>query len=817
MGFAQLYYTSCETGLSGFAGFQFNAVTPGLAPGVLRTVESLTSYQAPRGLSARPTAAEIAACPVNLVYTCEPGTIVANVIFTGTDFSQRSGNYFAHALVSQDGASAFGEILPIELWKSSDWASKPVADTELPELASLPRRSPDGELGREEIGRFLDHGGQGEQLAALLTAAENAVLRSGRPIIIVDPDTEVVARWIAAVCFLLHPAVARRLSFATYHHNPGYVDVHIIGTLPDSDFDLNETAFRSYVVFDVRTARTSDVVLEPGTALLVRAGPARAAALWQRAGGLADIAGEALADWHPALVMAALLDGPEVALADLDVLSDWLPRHAASIPPGESGEILRAFLDNAARRPRHLAALAVLARLVADAGLAQRIEQLAVHEELRRAVAGEDISTGVPVTTAEGRAFAAAECAERLPEVSAPVAISLLGWSTDLGLALPDAALRACGERVLGPELLRGPDENALGVVAGARSLLDGVLACLAAAVGERPQAVARAFEAGLDTMAAGLPGALPDALQETALVAHVRKHPDERISALSRFMAQGRTEGGGPPSEESPDGGRRLSEDLMRRMWPEGRWTAPEAVTAIDTLEPEQLLAEPIHGWIVRAVTAPLREPGYLKPYEEFCRDLETLNLDRTLPAEAREQLSSFLATLGEIEKIKHKRGKFQAVFIQQLAASYAGLAPPAQDRLRAALTALVEVLAGSRYLPVAVETFPAPVVSAFLAAARRHLSARPADVGAAAWLLRALASLLAGRDKVIAPGLDEVLREELKAWRRADLNHVSGRLQDEDPEVAQWFSGWRQKRLATVMGRSWRRLLTGHAEGGP
>ena len=273
MGFAQLYYTSCETGLSGFAGFQFNAVTPGLAPEMLRTVESLTSYQAPRGLSARPTAAEIAACPVNLVYTCEPGTIVANVIFTGTDFSQRSGNYFAHALVSQDGVSAFGEILPIELWKSPDWASKPVADTELPVLASLPRPSRGGELSREEIGRFLDRDVQAEQLAALLTAAENAVLRSGRPIIIVDPDTAVVARWIAAVCFLLRPAVARRLSFATYHHNPGYVDVHVIGTLPDSDFDLNETAFRSYVVFDVRTARTSDVAPEPGTALLVRAGP----------------------------------------------------------------------------------------------------------------------------------------------------------------------------------------------------------------------------------------------------------------------------------------------------------------------------------------------------------------------------------------------------------------------------------------------------------------------------------------------------------------------------------------------------------------
>jgi hypothetical protein len=58
MGLAQLYYTSCETGLSGFAGFQFNAVTPGIPPDVLRTVESLTSYKPPRWLGARPTPEE---------------------------------------------------------------------------------------------------------------------------------------------------------------------------------------------------------------------------------------------------------------------------------------------------------------------------------------------------------------------------------------------------------------------------------------------------------------------------------------------------------------------------------------------------------------------------------------------------------------------------------------------------------------------------------------------------------------------------------------------------------------------------------------
>ena len=103
MRFAQLYYTSCETGLSGFAGFQFNAVTPGLTPELLRTVESLTAYKPPRWVSPRPTAAEVASCPVNLVYITEPAPILARVVFIGLDFSQRSGNYFEDTLYGKYG------------------------------------------------------------------------------------------------------------------------------------------------------------------------------------------------------------------------------------------------------------------------------------------------------------------------------------------------------------------------------------------------------------------------------------------------------------------------------------------------------------------------------------------------------------------------------------------------------------------------------------------------------------------------------------------------------------------------------------------
>ena len=800
MGLAQLYYTSCETGLSGFAGFQFNAATPGLSPDLLRRVESLTPYKAPRGLSARPTAAEIAACPVNLVYTSAPATILANVVFVGTDFSQRSGNYFAHALVSEAGVGAFGNLLPIELWGSPFWASEPISGTELPALSRWPAPAPDSPLSRANMADFLDCGSRREQLAALLTAAENAVLRGGRPVVIVHPETVEAARWIAAISFLLPPAVARRLSFSTYHHNPDYIDVHVIATLPDSDFDLSEGSFRSYVVLDEAAGRISDVTPEPAADLLVRVGPGRAAALWERAERLARVTGDALADWHPALIMAAILDGPEVTTADLDVLSRSLLQDAALVSPGQHAVVLRAFMGSPAFRPRHLEALAGMARLAGDHAVHVSIEQAVVDEELRRVVdpAEADVSTGIPVETAEGREFAARRCAELLADASAPVAVSLLGWSTDLGLELPADALYACGQHVLGPRLVAGPDEDTLGVLAGAGPLIAGALDHLAEVGGQEPEAVVRALTAGLDDMASEARVSLPDALREPALIAAARRHPENRITALRQFLA--RDQGDGP----------RLSEYLLTGVWPEGRWTAAEALAAVQVLGPEQILGEPVSGWMVRAVMEPPRDEGYLSSYRRLCQVLNTAGLAEMLPEEARSRLDCFAVTARDIARAETARGRDQATIVRHLALSYFGQPPPVQDLLCEALAGQLEKMTASRYLAYAVEAYPEPVVVATLSAARSRLAARP-DVDTAARLFRCLMALRHASDVLIAPGLDEVLREGLGSWQRRDLVELHARLQQDDQGAADEFADWRQQHLAA--GRRRWRLFPGRS----
>src|ERR1700733_12013258 len=107
MAFQQLYYTSCEIGLAGYGGYQFNAVTPGTSPLVMREVEDRTGYEPPRGLLADPCPDEPEAYPIAFSYGFSEATgaaIVTHVVFAGTDYSGRPGNYFAHALVTSTPA-----------------------------------------------------------------------------------------------------------------------------------------------------------------------------------------------------------------------------------------------------------------------------------------------------------------------------------------------------------------------------------------------------------------------------------------------------------------------------------------------------------------------------------------------------------------------------------------------------------------------------------------------------------------------------------------------------------------------------------------
>ena len=127
MPFQQLFYTSCEHGLGGYGGYQFNAITSGVPPDVLREVEERTVYEPPPWL-AGPDRDEPGAYPVAFSHGTSDATgasVTSHVVFTGTDYSGRPGNYFVHALVTSTPEQDFGALLPAELWGAAFWQSTP--------------------------------------------------------------------------------------------------------------------------------------------------------------------------------------------------------------------------------------------------------------------------------------------------------------------------------------------------------------------------------------------------------------------------------------------------------------------------------------------------------------------------------------------------------------------------------------------------------------------------------------------------------------------------------------------------------------------
>jgi hypothetical protein len=188
-----------------------------------------------------------------------------------------------------------------------------------------------------------------------------------------------------------------------------------------------------------------------------------------------------------------------------------------------------------------------------------------------------------------------------------------------------------------------------------------------------------------------------------------------------------------------------------------------------------------------------PPRSDGYLSSYRELCCALRADRLAGRFPEEAGRRMDAFDATSREIERAREDEGRSRATIIRHLASTYVDQPSPVRDLLVEALVSQPENMAGSRYLKYAIETYPEPVVSAFLSAARGRLAV-PADIDTASRLFRCLLTLRQDNDVLIAPGLDDTLREGLGLWPRKDVIRLSERLRDTDREAAGEFARWRR-----------------------
>ncbi|MFJ9553111.1 GTPase-associated protein 1-related protein [Nocardiopsis sp. NPDC101807] len=404
MGFAQLYYTSCEHGLSGYAGYQFNAATPGVDPRVLREVERFTVYEPPR----RSSPAGVAGHPVNLCYAPDLGgvPVVSRVVSSGDDPSGRPGNYFAHSLVPAGGDGAGGvrdgDPLPAELWDAGFWAEAPVRGNGLPVLEV--RRGPLDRRRTEAWARGLSP----EAVVRLLVCADGAV-DGARPLVLVA-DSSSVAHWVAALTHLMPPGRARMLSFATYGGDPDGTPVHVVGVPPGTDTSSWEDRFTVHAPEadppgrlpepDERSRAVAD--------RLVRAGARGAVDLWRGAAPYASGRERRLADWRPVLAASAALAGGPSGPEDVRAVREWLPEAVEWLATGDTVSLATWVLDSGAGTLDDGALTGVqgVAHRVGADEVTERIERVLVRRSLDGIAGGGTAPRVAPMRSDAVRAAA---------------------------------------------------------------------------------------------------------------------------------------------------------------------------------------------------------------------------------------------------------------------------------------------------------------------------------------------------------------------------------------------------------------------------
>jgi hypothetical protein len=536
MAFHQLYYTSCEHGLLGYGGFQFNAVTPGIPPTVMRQVEDMTSYEPPRSMPGDPRPDQLAGYPVAFCHA--PGgastSITAQVVFTGADYSGRPGNYFAHALVT-DSPQDFGPVLPVELWDAPWWRTKPAEVRELPPLPGPPPR---GHLDRAAIGEFVD--GADDRVLPVLLSAVSQAMEGGRPVLLAGPDTAANARWIAAICYLLGDQLARRLSFTTYSHRPAYARHHLIGVLSG---DETVPADETFHVYDTATGRLPTVPVHPLAALLARAGINQADSLWRQAAARASGPAEGLDGWHPAVAAAAVLAGIRLDPPDAEAVMAWLGTAA----PAAGVPVLEALVDQEPVSDERGAALHGLAARLRATAVTERLELGMVAAAYVRIGRGEPAGPPVRLTSQAAKDEAASQCVAALDRLPVEYAPALLKWTADAGAVLAPGEFREFG-LFLDPAI----DADLLGtILTGRPYVVEGLLSRLSAHPDEARDLFTRTSVVGYDEVAGQ-----PRLAEQWVLGARARGE-GTAIDAFREIRALRRSSGSVPDV------------DLLSELWP--------------------------------------------------------------------------------------------------------------------------------------------------------------------------------------------------------------------------------------------------------
>ena len=782
MAFQQLYYTSCENGLGGYGGYQFNAITPGVSAAVMREVEDRTVYEPPGWLLADPCPDEPEAYPIAFSHGTSEATgaaITARVVFTGTDYSGRPGNYFVHALVTGTPEQDFGQLLPVELWGAELWRASPADGTDLPELPGPPPRGP---IDRPGVQAFLDARRADGVLPELLTAVGRA-MAGDRPVLVASHDASENIWWIAAVSYLLGERLGRRMTFTTYSHRPGYSRYHLTGILPET---LPPSADASFQLFDLATGQTPGGDVHPLAAILAGAGVMAAPGLWRQAMVLASGAEESLDDWLPPVAAAAGLLGQGLSPAETDAVAGWLLGAAAWMPAQLADAVLGVTLaqpDGTLTDQRLLDLLDLAWRLPAPARV-ERLELLLAERAITHLAHGE---VAVPVRLTSAAAEAARARAAAVLRVATPAtALAVLEWAAASEVVLADAELETYGRTRLDPAT---PEPELSGIV------------------GKSP-----AVRRGLIDRLAGEPPEVAEALLAGPASTHIRRSDLAAYPVLTElWLLEAAARGGLAPltafdeiadvrarAQRSP----RVDAALLRRLWP-------------GECPPEQI-AE-----LLGAVAGEEPAPGVL---EWFAAEIGAVAASGAMNDGSLE-LARALAGHWVLERLPEGDARIMrnAARVEPLLRRAYSATPPGDADVFAELFAayldvdddtrglldrhLPPLLSETEPLGGALRDCPDGVTAALGRELEARLTPAPADVA----LARRVFVALADPDVLAQPALTERLTaafEQVREWRRRDLGTLARALAD-DEEMAQLFQAWREEQRSGLA----RRLFGGGA----
>lgn len=618
MSFRQVYYTSCEKGLSTGAGFQFNAASPDVEPATLQRVERLGSYAPPNSAPLRPTPEELARFPVALFFHTlnGAGAVLGQAKYVGLMADGRYGNFFAHSLISTNPYADFfqtDQFLPIETWQSRCWVTTESDSTVLPELDKIPF----GEtVNFSNVQTFLQDPARRDILPRYLSAVTEA-LKSNRRIIIID-DNESIAFWVAAASYVLPYHLVLKLTFSTYVQNPYNTDALITGTTEDSTFNFApHEVDHLFSVFDTKGGRFTHI--EPNGFALKSAFLYRqtyAEVLVGFAVFVEQVAPEMpVEELEDALAAYCYFENRQLPdVDDVRVLA-WSSRYATKLADRDFTNLFVKITGQSPIGAETLRAATDFYLAMSTSGVntpsTRRIEDLYLQWLVAEAGRGVEPAFLAEAADKLPRRTYQSDAAERIrkewlrhlkdADTSARFA-AMLRVGDKLGFIEEESdVLQWLGKNVAGPWLVEAPVQQSIRDVSGAgggKSLLEGVAAFLAERVDDRrlfaslPLLISDADSYRVLSGYAVEKQNLPLYLRLGGMKANLNAAPPERVAVLTSQLASIRTSFKTAITAE-------IVQTAFGSIWLDQPPTLSEAA---------QLLSPPLVGHIVRSEI-----PGHL------------------------------------------------------------------------------------------------------------------------------------------------------------------------------------------------------------